>query len=223
MKRTETTDTITVKLLERLCMGDDSALERLYLTLRQRFLFVALNFFRDEHEAQTAFDEAFLKLQARLRDGFEWQGEPQLYRYFRTIVINECRDTSRKGKKQRDWEADYVVSLTYADDEDDTVTIEHVEIAVGCDPYAEEVEMQRNANIQGEIKKYLAELTPQERRFWEAYQALVETPGSDQWGDHEKTAFLRSYLNLSESAFYPAHSRFKKKLKPLARCLGLLR
>jgi RNA polymerase sigma factor (sigma-70 family) len=210
-------------LIRRLRSGDEGALQRLYDTLLQHFISLALRFFRDEHEAQTAFDEAFLKLQARLRDGFEWQGEPQLYRYFKTIVINECRDTSRKGKKQRDWEADYVVSLTYADDEDDTVTIEHVEIAVGCDPCAEEVEMRRNANIQEEIKKYLAELTPQERRFWEAYQALVETPGSDQWGDHEKTAFLRSYLNLPESAFYPAHSRFKKKLKPLARCLGLLR
>jgi hypothetical protein len=61
MKRTETPDTITVKLLERLCMGDDSALERLYLTLRQRFLFVALNFFRDEHEAQTAVSYTHLR------------------------------------------------------------------------------------------------------------------------------------------------------------------
>jgi len=203
-------------------MGDDSALERLYLTLRQRFLFVALNFFRDEHEAQTAFDEAFLKLQARLRDGFEWQGEPQLYRYFKTIIINECRDTSRKGKKRRDWEADHIVSLTQMND-NDTVVIEYVEFAIGCDPEVEEAQMRWSTRIQGEVERYLAELTPQDRRFLEAYQALDETPGSHEWGSHQRTAFLKEYLGLEESAFYPAHTRFKQKMARFAVRWGFLR
>jgi len=212
-------ETITAETLQHL---DGHTLEQLYSVLRQRFLALALSFLRDEHEAQAAFNEAFMKLLKQLSNGFEWQGESQFYSYFKTIIKNECRNIARRNKKQQEWESNHVVSLTYTDD-DEEITIEYVEITVGCDPQAKEVEMRRSANIQQEIKQYLAELTPQERRFWEAYQALIETPGSDQWGDHEKTAFLKSYLNLPESAFYPAHSRFKKKVEALARCLGLLR
>lgn len=214
------TETITVELLKRLRAGDDRALEKLYFTVRQRFLDLALSFLKDPHEAQAAFDDAFMKFQTD--DSFVWQGEPKFYRYFATIVENECRNSYRRNKKQGDWEREHFVSLTHTDD-NDTVVIEYVEIAIGYNPEVEEAEMRRRTRIQKEFEEYLAELTPQERRLLEAYQALVETPGSDQWGDHEKTAFLKSYLELPESAFYPAHSRFKKKLEPLARRLGLLR
>lgn len=211
------TETITVELLKRLRAGDDRALEKLYITLRQRFLTL-----KAEHEAQAAFDDAFMKFQAKLRDGFDWQGEHQLYSYFKTMVKNECKNHYRANKKQRDWEREHLISMTHIEDHD-TVVIEYVEIAIGCDPQVEEAEMRRSTRIKREFEGYMNRLTAQDRRFLEAYRTLVETPGSDRWGDHEKTAFLKSYLDMPESAFYPAHSRFKKKLEPLVRRLGLLR
>lgn len=202
--------------------GDDRALKELYAAL-QRFLPLALNFLKDPHEAQAAFDDAFVKLQAELANGFTYQGEKRFYSYFKKILRSVCNDYYRREKLRRDWEAEHLLP-SVPPEEDGEYTIEYIEITVGYDPQAEEAEIRRNQRLLEELRQFLeACLTPQDRRFWEAYRALAETPGSDQWGDHEKTAFLKQYLELPESAFYPAHTRFKQRVEPFGRRWGLVR
>lgn len=203
--------------------GNEQALRRLHATLKQRFLPLALSFLKDEHEAQDAINDAFMKLQARLDDGFIYQGSGRFYAYFETILKNACRDHYREDKPRRDWEKEHLLPSAPAD-EDGEDKPEYVECAVGYDPRIEQTEMRRNHQLREELKQHLEiHLTPQDQRFWEAYQALTEMPGSHEWGDHEKTAFLKKYLGLPKSTFYPAHTRFKQRLEHVARRFGLVR
>jgi len=201
-------------LIRRARSGDEIGLEKLYTLLFQNFGSLALRLLGDAHEAQTAFDDAFLAICHELRNGFRWQGEPQFYRYFATTLKNKCRD--RRRGKARDRKTREIVNEELVGDCE-----EHVQ---DWDPEAEEARKKRETRVREETQRFLeTQCTAQERRFWEAYRALSEIPGSDQWQPHKKTAFLKAYLKMSESAFYPAHSRFKGKLETLAKELGLLR
>jgi len=201
-------------LIRRARSGEESGLEKLYTLLSQNFLGLALRLTGDAHEAQTAFNDAFLAICHELRNGFRWQGEHQFYRYFATALKNKCRDRQRGKARYRK-----------------TQEIVNEELVGDCtepvqdwDPEAEEAREKRETRLREEIQRFLeTQCTVQERRFWEAYRALSEIPGSDQWRPQEKTAFLKAYLKMPESAFYPAHSRFKGKLEILAKELGLLR
>jgi len=202
-------------LLERWREGDSRAGDSLYTILKAKFLGVALSILHDEQEAQGAFDDAFMKLQARVGDGFEWQGEAQFYGYFKRILDSVCNDRYRQLKRRREWEEKHLVPSQEPVGEDEEL-IERIERVAddNGDPHCMEVEAQRQDRLLEELAAYLEEaLTPTDQLFWEAYHKLVSTPGSDDWGDHEKKAFLKEALKMSGSRFYPAHSRFKKKLK----------
>jgi len=209
--------TITVKLLKRWHRGDQRAEHTIYCILQARFLSQARYFLHDEHKAHTAFNDAFIKLKAAICKDFAYQGKARFYSYFSTILHNACRNQYRADKPNRDWESEHLLPSAPADGDGEDPR-EYVERVVGYDLEVEEAKKQRNARIQEELQQHLeTHLTPQDRRFWEAYRALTETPGSDRWGDHEKTAFLKRYLDLPESTFYPAHTRFKKRIRPFAR------
>jgi len=199
-------------LIRRARSGDETALEQLYNLLRQKYLPRAMSSLKDLDGAETVLDEAFMKLQARLSDGFIWQGERAFYAYFRVILENEIHDWFRENKERLEWE---IPSL------DDTgEPLEYSEIAVRDDPVEEEALEQYHKKLATDLGDYYnTQLSPQERQFWEAYRALSEIPGSHKWGRNQKTAFLRKYLGLPKSAFYPAHTRFKQKLA----CFGLSR
>jgi len=88
---------------------------------------------------------------------------------------------------------------------------------------SEEKEERRKKRIREAVQEHLAKASAQERRLWEGYRALTALPGGDKWPLHRKTAFLKAYLKVSKTAFYPAHSRFKGGMEDLAKSLGLLR
>jgi len=212
------TEAITVKLLERWREGDKRAGNSLYTTLKAKFLGVAQRILHDEHEAQEALDDSFMKLQDKVRDGFKWQGEARFYSYFKQILNNICINYYRHNKLRREWEERYLVpSQEPVDGGEGGDSVERVERVADDDgdPYNREVEAQRRRRCLEELAAYLGEvLTPTDWLFWEAYYELVGIPGSDEWKAHKKTAFLKKLLQMPQTAFYPAHSRFKKKLEP---------
>ena len=210
------TEMITAKLLERWRAGDERAGDRLYATLKAKFLGVALRILRDEHEAQEAFDDSFMRLQSKVREGFEWQGEARFYSYFKQILHNICINYYRHDKPRREWEERHLVPSQEPIDEDGG-SIERAERVAddAGDPYTQEVEAQRQRQFLEELAAFLQEaLTPTEWLFWKAYYELVCTPGSGNWRNHQKTAFLKTWLAMPGTAFYAAHSRFKRKLEP---------
>lgn len=210
--------------IARIRSGEEQALCRLHAALQRRFLPFAMSFLEDAHEAQAAFDDAFMKFQARLTNGgFTYQGEGRFYAYFRSILRNVCRDRYRKDKPRRDWEEEHLLPSAPAEG-DGEEALEYIERAVGYNPQVEEAEMWRNSRFHEELEQFLeTSLTPQDRRFWEAYRVLTETPGSDQWGDHKKTGFLKQYLGLPGSAFCPAHTRFRQRIEHFGRQWGLVK
>jgi len=201
-------------LVRRVRSGDQIGLEKLYLFLSENFGGLALRLLGDAQEAQTAFNDAFMAFCHELQNGFTWQGEFQFYRYFATTLKNKCRDLQR-GKKHRQKIQEIV---------NEELVGNYEEPFLDWEPELEGAEKEREIRLREEMQKFLENrCSSQERRFWEAYKALSEIPGSDQWRPQEKTAFLKAYLEMPESAFYPAHSRFKGKLEALAKELGLLR
>ena len=54
------------------------------------------------------------------------------------------------------------------------------------------------------------------------HRALTETSESLERKGHEKTAFLKRYLNLQKTSFYPAYLRFKRSTEALTKASGLL-
>jgi DNA-directed RNA polymerase specialized sigma24 family protein len=214
--------TEVASLIRRARSRDEEALQQLYGILVRRFLPPALRFFRDEHEARTAVNEAFMKLQGQLVNGFAWRGERAFYAYFRTIVQNECHNLYRKNKERWDWEKGHLL-VSASPKENSEVTIEYIDVVVGYDPEEEEALARRCEQLEKDLEDFLnRELTPQERRLAEAYRALAEIPGSFEWGANRKTAFVRGYLGLSRTAFYPAHTRFKRKMARFAVPRGWL-
>jgi len=210
------TETITIELLKRWRRGDSRATDRIYYTIKAKFFGVARRILHDEADSQAAFDDSFVKLQGRVRDGFEWEGEARFYAYFKRILMSICIDYYHAGKLRREWIDEHLLS-TKKEFGDEGVLIERVEEVAdyGWDPSSVDVESQRRQEFQREIASYLEKkLTPTGWRFWRAYYELVHTPGSDNWGAHEKTAFLKRSLGISDTTFYPAHSRFKQVLKP---------
>ena len=87
---------------------------------------------------------------------------------------------------------------------------------------SEEKEERRKERIREAVQEHLAKASAQERRLWEGYRALTALPGGDKWPLHRNTAFLKAYLKVSKTAFYPAHLRFKGGMEDLAKSLGLL-
>lgn len=219
---------VSEEIVHRFGEGDARATDSLYAVLKAKFLGVALRILRDEHEAQEAFHDSFLKLQARVMgDGFEWQGEARFYSYFGRILTSVCNDHYRRNKPRREWEDKHLVPSQEPVDkkDEDEELIERVERVADDDgdPHNQEVEAQRRGQFLGELAAYLQEaLTPTERCFWEAYRELVCTPGSDDWGSHQKTALLKELMGMSGSRrFYSAHSRFKEKLERFIQQTGI--
>lgn len=185
---------------ERTRRGDAEALATLYREIATRFSRLLADL--DVNDAQDVLHEAFAKLLDAMQQGkLSWKSEAGLLRYCRTTVRNEKINFMRKrGLIMRELPED--------------------DARPEPDPEKEQGQARFWTQLYQEA---LGVCSPQERRILEAYVALSMIPGSERWTKHQRTKYVRNAVGLTPSAFWPAHSRFCKKMAKLLLERNLLR
>lgn len=201
--------------------GNAQAQGKVYAILKGKFFYVAVQILRNYHDAEEAFYFALFKLDAQVQAGkVQWRGEGRLCSFARTAVWRAAMDRYRElnGNAYK-YEREHRV-YWQCDDESGSEYLDRIAAEDWLEAWMEEQKRVKSAQKRREvIKRFLQEKgTERDRRFWKARMAWTNIPGSDWWSDHQISAFLKEQLtdlNLSDSAYYTAKSRFESKLKPL--------
>ena len=203
---------ISAVLIKRMAHEDEAALSACYREFYARFFHRALQLLRDEHAAQEAFDDAFLKFLQSVKRNFSFRGTAQTIAYFEKALKSAIVDHTRTKKPLE-------VPLPKKEEDEDPE-----DLIPDHDPIAEETERARYGELyRKSLEDFLKVATKGDKLIAKGYRALSRIPGADSWPAHKKTKFLQDYCGLKPSAFYPAHSRMKKKLEAILRAHGLIR
>ena len=209
--------------------GDPAALAILYADLKARFFWQILRELHDVNDAQDVFHTAIRNLlEAIQNDKVVWLGEAQFYKYCRTTIHNAAKDFLRDVKKHGPVLPEPVTEVDGKPETDSSgerlpvrpKTLMKVAAHLVPDPQEEEERTKLWSIIYAEA---LSACSPQERRIFQAYEVLAKTPGSEKWTKHQRTQYVRNAVGLTPSAFWPAHSRFRKKMEKLLLTHNVLR
>lgn len=211
-------ENLSEKTVRRLAMGDERALSFLYRALKMHFFPLAHWMLKDEHEAQEAFDDAFLKFYWKVSNGsFSWKGKAQLFAYFKRTLTSSCLERIRNANRRQRMEGPLPTPSEEGVDQEEL-------IPDPIDPIEEESIRASRAKAMREAADALKRsLSPRERTVFEAYKPLSEIPESRNWTEREKTAFLQQCSGLKENKFYINHSRMKAKAEQILKTYKLIR
>ncbi len=85
-------------IVERIQNGDQAAFRELFDRYHRRALAVAIGVVKNEHDARDVIQDAFVKVHKNI-DKFE--GSSSFYTWLYRIVMNQCIDHIRKGKRRK--------------------------------------------------------------------------------------------------------------------------
>lgn len=196
--------------LQKILRGDEFALSLLYRELQDAFSGLLWGYFQgDRDTADDAFHRAFLDLLDDLPE-FHFQGRPQFFAYFKTVLQWRCNDALRRDEAKREWERVHLMHTKL--EVSDGSLEEIVELVPAPDPTDREEEyVERRMAAESALSLLRQQLGPSDLRVLEAIRELAETPGSEQLTPHQCTARLKAMTGMSGDAFYTAHARLKRK------------
>lgn len=189
--------------------GDPRSLERLYTLLWTAFKRQASSSISDGHDALSAFHDAFLKFADHL-PRLEWRGAPQLCAYFKRVLSCTCIDHIRRERVRLQWEQRHLLPTIV--ESPDGEEEERVELVPGPKDLTDHLGRDEDALAAWAdlLADLVSALSEGGSRILDAYRRMADEPGSESWGDHRRTGFVKAEVGLADGAFYPAHSRFGK-------------
>lgn len=192
--------------------GDPRSLEKLYTLLWSAFKRQVSSSIPDSHDALSAFHDAFLKFAYHL-PRLEWRGAAQLCAYFKRVLSSACIDHIRRERLRLQWEQRNLLPTTV--ESPDGEEEERVELVAGSEDVPDELwgEERAAAAWTDLLEELVSALSGNGSRILDAYREMAHEPGSENWGEHARTGYIKAAVGLPDGAFYPAHSRFQKTVQ----------